>query len=68
MSDRMSRPLPMITRLPPGFCLSSATAPGISPCRRVEFGHSRLVAELLEATYLQALFSASLLRAARGPA
>jgi len=30
------------------------------PCSSVEFGQSSLVAGLLEATYLRALFSASL--------
>jgi hypothetical protein len=39
--------------------LSSATAAGTSPCTRVELGQSSLVAELLEATYLRALLSAS---------
>jgi hypothetical protein len=33
---------------------------GISPCRRVEFGHSSLVAELVEATCFRAELSASL--------
>jgi len=60
ISEPISTPLPMITRFVPELSLSSATAAGMSPRSRVEFGQSSLVAGLLEATYLRALLSASL--------
>ena len=37
-SERMSTPLPMMFRSPPGSLFSSATAIGTSPVSRVEFG------------------------------
>ena len=60
ISEPISTPLPMITRFVPELCLRFATAAGTSPCSRVEFGQSSLVAGLLEATYLGTLLSASL--------
>src|SRR5207244_11040503 len=60
ISEPISTPLPMITRFVPELCLRSATAAGMSPCSRVEFGQSSLVAGLLEATYFGMVLSASL--------
>src|SRR5919107_1459539 len=60
ISEPISSPLPMITRFAPELSLSSATAAPTSPCSRVEFGQSRLVAGLLEVTNLGVLLSASL--------
>src|SRR5829696_2628831 len=60
ISEPISSPLPMITRFAPELSLSCATAAGTSPCSRVEFGQSRLVAGLLEVTNLGVLLSASL--------
>jgi hypothetical protein len=57
INEPISTPLPMITRFMPELSLRSATAAGMSPCSRVEFGQSSLVEGPLQATYSGELLS-----------
>ena len=56
----------MITRSPVDCCLRLDTAPGTSPCKRVEFGESSLLAELVETRYFGTALRASLYGPPRG--